>query len=157
MTSMFFALGESPDGPIPMPQATDQTFGDYLKQELDARHWSVRYLAFRAGVNHSTISRLIRGQRTPRLETVQRLHQALKLLPQHPPVTPRRDDPDAAFQRVADALALDPQLSPTAQGQLMRYYEQLRKPQRPSPAAQPRPTPSVRLVSSGRSPDRGSG
>ena len=145
MTSMYFALGESPDGPTPMPQSTDRTFGDYLKQELHARNWSVRYLAFRAGVNHSTISRLIRSQRTPRLETVQRLHQALKPVPPIQPVTPLASDPDAAFQRVADALALDPLLSPGAQRQLMRYYGQLRQPNRATPASQPGPTPSVRL------------
>ena len=156
MTSMFFALGESPDGPIPMPPTSDQTFGDYLKHELHARHWSVRYLAFRSGINHSTISRLIRGQRTPRLETVQRLHQALTPVLPIPRLTARASNPDDVFQRVADALALDPLLSPAALRQLMRYYEHLRQP-RPNPAAQTSPIPSVRRVSSGRSPSAGSG
>lgn len=150
MTSIFFALGDSPEESIPVPQWTQRTFGDYLKQELRARNWSVRYLAFRAGVNHSTISRLIRGQRTPRLETVQRLHRALTSVAPIPPATPRPVSSHDVFQRVADALALDPLLTPGALRQLIRHYEQLRNPNGLTSATQPRPTPSVRLVSSGR-------
>ena len=157
MTSLFFALSESPDTPFSMAHSSDQILGDYLKQELQARNWSVRYLAFRSGVNHSTISRLIRGQRTPRLETVQRLHHALAHVAPIQPIRPRTADADGAFQRVADALALDPLLTPAALRQLLRHYEHLRQPDRPSPAIKTGPVPSVRRVSGGRLPPAGAG
>lgn len=52
-------------------------FNTWLREQLRERGISQRRLAFRAGVNHSTISRLIRSQRVPSLQTAVRLHRAL--------------------------------------------------------------------------------
>jgi transcriptional regulator with XRE-family HTH domain len=56
--------------------AANQNFGEWLKAQLRARKMSQRQLADRSGVNHSTISRLVRG-RVPSLETATKLMRVL--------------------------------------------------------------------------------
>ena len=54
-----------------------EDFGTWLAGELRARNISQRQLGQRAGVSHSTISRLLAGDRLPSLRTVVKLMQAL--------------------------------------------------------------------------------
>ncbi len=52
-------------------------FGIWLRRRLRERRMSQRQLANLSGVNHSTISRLLVGDRTPSLDTATRLARAL--------------------------------------------------------------------------------
>src|SRR3970282_2252093 len=61
-----------------------RAFNEWLRSQLKAKKMSQRQLAQQAGVDHSTISRLIRGDRTPSLGT------ATKLAPPLPPPPARR-------------------------------------------------------------------
>ena len=55
-------------------------FSEWLRAQLRAKKMSQRQLAQQSGVDHSTISRLIRGDRTPSLETATRLARGLREL-----------------------------------------------------------------------------
>jgi transcriptional regulator with XRE-family HTH domain len=55
-------------------------FNEWLRAQLRAKKMSQRQLAQQSGVDHSTISRLIRGDRTPSLETATRLAKGLREL-----------------------------------------------------------------------------
>lgn len=99
-------------------------FADYLRRELAARRWSVRYLGVRSGVNHSTISRLLNANRTPSLQTVLRLQQAFAERDQRRvEATQSQFDP---MQRVADALAADPALDARGIAHILHYYRRVR-------------------------------
>ena len=54
-----------------------RAFSEWLKAQLRARRLTQRQLAQKSGVDHSTISRLVRGDRTPSLRTVNRLAHSL--------------------------------------------------------------------------------
>jgi transcriptional regulator with XRE-family HTH domain len=56
----------------------DVPFRDWLRRELRARRMSLRQLAERSGVNASTVSRIMRGERRPTLRTALRLSRALQ-------------------------------------------------------------------------------
>lgn len=49
------------------------TYGEWLGMQLEQRQISQRAVAMRAGVDHSTLSRLLRNARTPSLRTMSRL------------------------------------------------------------------------------------
>lgn len=53
------------------------SFDTWLREQLARHRISQRVLARKSGVNHSTISRLLNGQRSPTLTTVSRLADAL--------------------------------------------------------------------------------
>ena len=133
-------------------ETAGEAFGAFLKRELRARKWSVRYLALRSGLNHSTVSRLLQGSRTPTLQTASRLVDALaardRIAPVKMPARPAGDP----IRRVADALAADPQLTAAHVDQVLRYYEELRVSRRvPVPSAELRPAAaSVRRIAGGR-------
>ena len=55
-----------------------RAFNEWLRAELKAKKMSQRQLAQRSGVDHSTISRLIRGDRMPSLGTATRLARGLR-------------------------------------------------------------------------------
>ena len=106
-----------------------RAFNVWLQAELKAKKMSQRQLAQRSGVDHSTISRLIRGDRMPSLGTATRLARGLREI---------RDDDDAqaAFgivsgvaaspqnptARVEYALRADEALSEAQVRQVMEYY-----------------------------------
>jgi transcriptional regulator with XRE-family HTH domain len=119
------------------PEPTGGRFQAFPREELRARRWSVRYLAMRSGVSHSTISRLLGGERMPSLETARRLAEALlgpapgTELP--PTVNQAPRDPIA---RVADALRRDPQLDRRGIDAVLRFYLSVR------PASDPTSDPS---------------
>ena len=55
-------------------------FSEWLRAQLRAKRMSQRQLAVQSGVDHSTISRLIRGDRTPSLDTATKLARGLREL-----------------------------------------------------------------------------
>jgi transcriptional regulator with XRE-family HTH domain len=101
-------------------------FNEWLRAQLKAKRMSQRQLAQQAGVDHSTISRLIRGDRTPSLGTATKLARGLREI---------RDDVDtpAYFGQVAAgttnpaarveyALRADDTLTEAHVRQIMEYY-----------------------------------
>ena len=63
-----------------------RAFNEWLRAQLKAKKMSQRQLAQQSGVDHSTISRLLRGDRTPSLGTATKLAKGLREL---------RDDTDS--------------------------------------------------------------
>src|SRR6476646_5392980 len=53
---------------------------EWLRAQLKAKKMSQRQLAQQSGVDHSTISRLVRGDRTPSLGTATKLARGLREL-----------------------------------------------------------------------------
>ena len=106
-----------------------RAFNEWLRAELKAKKMSQRQLAQRSGVDHSTISRLIRGDRMPSLGTATRLARGLREI---------RDDadpqtalglvsgtttvPQNPTARVEYALRADEGLSEAQVRQVMEYY-----------------------------------
>lgn len=103
-----------------------RAFNEWLRAQLKAKKMSQRQLAQQSGVDHSTISRLIRGDRMPSLGTAQKLARGLREL---------RDDSDASAAlgivsgpaqnptaRVEYALRADEDLTEPQVRQIMEYY-----------------------------------
>jgi len=102
-------------------------FNEWLRGQLKAKKMSQRQLAQASGVDHSTISRLIRGDRTPSLGTATKLAHGLREI---------RDDADAPqylglvsggatinpTARVEYALRADDALGEAQVRQVMEYY-----------------------------------
>ncbi|MBA3797044.1 MAG: helix-turn-helix transcriptional regulator [Candidatus Limnocylindrales bacterium] len=55
-----------------------QAFNEWLRLQLKVRKMSQRQLAHRSGVDHSTISRIVRSDRTPSLGTATKLARGLR-------------------------------------------------------------------------------
>jgi transcriptional regulator with XRE-family HTH domain len=142
----------------PVPSETEpasgapggRTFGEWLRVQLKARRISQRQLAQKSGVDHSTISRLVRGDRVPSWSTADRLVRSLGFA----------DVPDGVYRldsgrtasptaRVEYALRLDETLSETQVREIMNVYlaTRRRRPRlvvsSPAPAAS---TPSARKL-----------
>jgi Helix-turn-helix. len=69
------------DGAIGRSRMTLQTprsFNSWLRGQLKEKKMSQRQLALQSGVDHSTISRLIKGDRMPSLGTATRLARGLR-------------------------------------------------------------------------------
>jgi len=107
-----------------------RAFNEWLKAQLKAKRMSQRQLAQQSGVDHSTISRLVRGDRTPSLGTATKLARGLREL---------RDEADTPHYfglvatstshptaRVEYALRADDLLSEPQVRQVMEYYLALR-------------------------------
>ncbi len=103
-----------------------RAFNEWLRAQLKAKKMSQRQLAQQSGVDHSTISRLIRGDRMPSLGTAQKLARGLREL---------REDSDASMAlgvvsvgaqnptaRVEYALRADDTLTEPQVRQIMEYY-----------------------------------
>jgi len=103
-----------------------RAFNEWLRAQLKAKKMSQRQLAQQSGVDHSTISRLIRGDRMPSLGTATKLARGLREI---------RDDTDAPgalgvvsvgpqnpTARVEYALRADEALSEPQVRQIMEYY-----------------------------------
>jgi transcriptional regulator with XRE-family HTH domain len=101
-------------------------FNEWLRAQLKAKKMSQRQLAQQSGVDHSTISRLIRGDRMPSLGTATKLARGLREI---------RDDMEAPqylgavaagtmnpTARVEYALRADEVLSEPQVRQVMEYY-----------------------------------
>lgn len=103
-----------------------RAFNEWLRAQLKTKRMSQRQLAQQSGVDHSTISRLIRGDRMPSLGTATKLARGLREI---------RDDADATqylgfvsagptnpTARVEYALRADESLSEPQVRQVMEYY-----------------------------------
>jgi transcriptional regulator with XRE-family HTH domain len=103
-----------------------RAFNEWLRAQLKAKKMSQRQLAQQSGVDHSTISRLVRGDRMPSLGTATKLARGLREL---------RDDSDATqylgtvnsgnsnpTARVEYALRADDILTEAQVRQIMEYY-----------------------------------
>jgi transcriptional regulator with XRE-family HTH domain len=109
-----------------MTTQNGRAFNEWLRAQLKAKKMSQRQLAQQSGVDHSTISRLIRGDRMPSLGTATKLARGLREL---------RDDADTPqylglvasgatnpTARVEYALRADEMLSEPQVRQIMEYY-----------------------------------
>ena len=101
-------------------------FNEWLRTQLKAKKMSQRQLAQQSGVDHSTISRLIRGDRMPSLGTATKLARGLREIrddaeaPQYlGTVTGATTNPTARVEYAlrADDVLTEPQVRP-----VMEYY-----------------------------------
>jgi transcriptional regulator with XRE-family HTH domain len=103
-----------------------RAFNEWLRAQLKSKKMSQRQLAQQSGVDHSTISRLIRGDRMPSLGTATKLARGLREI---------RDDAEAPqylgavaagtanpTARVEYSLRADEVLSEPQVRQVMEYY-----------------------------------
>lgn len=107
-----------------------RAFNEWLRTQLKAKRMSQRQLAQQSGVDHSTISRLVRGDRTPSLGTATKLARGLREV---------RDEAETPHYfglvgssashptaRVEYALRADDLLTEPQVRQVMDYYLALR-------------------------------
>lgn len=110
--------------------AATVVFNLWLRRQLRERRISQRQLAMLSGVDHSTISRLLRGDRAPTLETATKLAHALRQVaqPDEAPLYFDRLAETTIFptQRVEAALLGDDELEDTDVRSLMQAYLALR-------------------------------
>jgi transcriptional regulator with XRE-family HTH domain len=122
-----------------------RAFNEWLRAQLKAKKMSQRQLAQQAGVDHSTISRLVRGDRTPSLDTATRLARGLREI---------RDDAETPAYfgqlsngtasppaRVEYALRSDDLLAEPHVRQVMEYYLAIRMRQAARAGMVPRAIP----------------
>jgi transcriptional regulator with XRE-family HTH domain len=103
-----------------------RAFNEWLRNQLKAKKMSQRQLAQQSGVDHSTISRLIRGDRTPSLGTATKLARGLREIHDEADtphyfglVASATMNPTA---RVEYSLRADDYLSEAQVRQVMEYY-----------------------------------
>jgi transcriptional regulator with XRE-family HTH domain len=105
-------------------------FGKWLRMEMAARRISQRQLAQRCGVDHSTISRLLLGQRLPTLETAMKLARVLPELRLGPDGSPYARGLSTGVPsptaRIEYALRSDDRLHESQVRELMEHYLALR-------------------------------
>jgi transcriptional regulator with XRE-family HTH domain len=105
-------------------------FNDWLRTQLRAKKMSQRQLAQQAGVDHSTISRLIRGDRTPSLGTATKLARGLREIrdeAEGPTYFGQLSNSIASpTAQVEYALRADDVMSETNVRQVMEYYLAIR-------------------------------
>lgn len=125
-------------------------FADWLDGRLRTARISQRQLAMRAGVHHSTISRLVRHRRTPSFDTAVRLAQVLDPTGTLPVV--RANDPRSTSppMRVEYALRSDPSLGAGDVRDLMRGYLRLRARRRSVATSDDRPPAELHRVAASR-------
>ena len=117
------------------------SFAEWLRIELRARRMSVRQLALRSGVDHSTISRILTGNREPGLKTALALVRVFRSGEEDGDVARDLDglrgsvDPVAAVER---AFRADSHLSDDQVRDLMRYYLTIRAAAARPPATKAR-------------------
>src|SRR4051812_22579506 len=109
-----------------MTTQNGRAFNEWLRAQLKAKKMSQRQLAQQSGVDHSTISRLIRGDRMPSLGTATKLARGLRELhddadtPAYLGVV--SSTPQNPTARVEYALRSDDLLSEPQVRQIMEYY-----------------------------------
>jgi transcriptional regulator with XRE-family HTH domain len=124
-----------------MTTQNGRAFNEWLRAQLKAKRMSQRQLAQQSGVDHSTISRLIRGDRMPSLGTATKLARGLREL---------RDDTEMPAYlgyvasgttnpaaRVEYALRADDVLAEPQVRQVMEYYLAIRQRRFTGRAASP--------------------
>lgn len=113
-----------------MTRSTGRAFNEWLRAQLKAKKMSQRQLAQQSGVDHSTISRLVRGDRMPSLGTATKLARGLRELGENDDgpqylglIGGGVKNPTA---RVEYALRADEALSEAQVRQVMEYYLAIR-------------------------------
>ena len=113
-------------------------FREWLRRQLRSRRMSLRQLAAHSGVSASTVSRVVRGDRQPSLQTALRLVRVLRSTDdEFDPATQLggmadRFDPTTNVER---ALRADSRLAEADVRRVMLMYTMLRTPT----AGEPRP------------------
>jgi transcriptional regulator with XRE-family HTH domain len=72
------AAGDARRMSLVMTLQTPRSFNSWLRGQLKEKKMSQRQLALQSGVDHSTISRLIKGDRMPSLGTATKLARGLR-------------------------------------------------------------------------------
>ena len=109
-----------------MTRSNGRAFNEWLRAQLKAKKMSQRQLAQQSGVDHSTISRLVRGDRMPSLGTATKLARGLRELgenddgPQYLGLLGGGVQNPTA--RVEYSLRADEALSEPQVRQVMEYY-----------------------------------
>ena len=121
-----------------------RAFNEWLRAQLKAKKMSQRQLAQQSGVDHSTISRLVRGDRTPSLghghQAGSRPARAARRSRHAAVLRPGRDRrPANPTARVEYALRADDLLSEPQVRQVMEYYLALRMRRLAARARRPAP------------------
>jgi transcriptional regulator with XRE-family HTH domain len=104
------------------PGSTGTSFNRWLEVHLKARRLTQRQLARKAGVSHSTISRLMQGERIPSLRTATLLARGLGLAGELDWLEPRSHETALAPARVEHALRLDQVLTDAQVREVMLVY-----------------------------------
>src|SRR5512140_572076 len=103
-----------------------RAFNEWLRSQLKAKKMSQRQLAQQSGVDHSTISRLIRGDRMPSLGTATKLARGLREIREDSDTSTALGvvsvGPQNPTARVEYALRADEALSEPQVRQIMEYY-----------------------------------
>jgi transcriptional regulator with XRE-family HTH domain len=134
-----------------MTTQTGRPFNEWLRAQLKSKKMSQRQLAQASGVDHSTISRLVRGDRTPSLGTATKLARGLREI---------RDDADAPqylglvsggttmnpTARVEYALRADDALGEAHVRQVMEYYLAVRMRRYARPVVPPGTRPAYAQI-----------
>ena len=109
-----------------MTRSNGRAFNEWLRAQLKAKKMSQRQLAQQSGVDHSTISRLVRGDRMPSLGTATKLARGLRELGENDDgpqylglIGGGVQNPTA---RVEYALRSDEALGESQVRQVMEYY-----------------------------------
>lgn len=126
------------------------TFNAWLRHRLETSRLTQRQLADKAGIHHSTISRLVRGHRIPSLRTVTSLAHALGVSESAAMLDELR--PGSSRSRQAEveyALRSDETLAEVDVREIMEQYLAARRagtrhrPAAPKPSARRMPVPIV--------------
>jgi transcriptional regulator with XRE-family HTH domain len=137
-----------------MAETSGRAFNEWLRTQLKAKKMSQRQLAQQSGVDHSTISRLVRGDRMPSLGTATKLARGLRELGEHDDGPQYLGVLGSATQnptaRVEYALRADDSLNEPQVRQVMEYYLAVRMRHlargngtEPSQLRRVEPTPAV--------------
>jgi transcriptional regulator with XRE-family HTH domain len=109
-----------------MTRSNGRAFNEWLRAQLKAKKMSQRQLAQQSGVDHSTISRLVRGDRMPSLGTATKLARGLRELGENDDGPQYLGLMGGGVQnptaRVEYALRADEALSEAQVRQVMEYY-----------------------------------
>jgi len=126
------------------------TFNEWLERRLKASQMTQRQLALKTGVDHSTISRLIHGNRLPSLRTAAALARGLGVPDGHATVHDQSFGPDRSRAAgVEYALRSDESLTEVQVREIMEVYLAARRVHtrvagaEASPPSQRRPVPIV--------------
>lgn len=115
----------SPEDPA-MTRSNGRAFNEWLRAQLKAKKMSQRQLAQQSGVDHSTISRLVRGDRMPSLGTATKLARGLRELGENDDGPQYLGLMGGGVQnptaRIEYALRADEALSEAQVRQVMEYY-----------------------------------
>jgi transcriptional regulator with XRE-family HTH domain len=109
-----------------MTASNGRAFNEWLRAQLKAKKMSQRQLAQQSGVDHSTISRLVRGDRMPSLGTATKLARGLRELGENDEGPQYLGLMGGGVQnptaRVEYALRSDEALGEAQVRQVMEYY-----------------------------------